>query len=206
MNSKANIVYCQSCGAELTDKFKVCPSCGSRDFGPTIPSGGSSNSTSPTSSSSTSSTSASQPNPSISTSSTFEEASRGRYILAWIVASISSNIAFKILDALLDKVFPSFDTVNNLYLFLTYTLGSLVSLIVWGAIYQAFENVKISKVMPWFIGCQVLVTALFIFQLLEIQKLGVELPTFLMPTYLVSQVACIYAFYWHFKTKHPHRF
>ena len=218
MNKKATSVYCQSCGTELASTFNVCPSCGSRDFGPTPPSVGASNTgptATPTSSTSRLSSTRSSttsgpakvfPSAAIPTPvGSGSEPTKLRYIAVWFLATFLASLAGKITDLAFAHVFPPSDK-NDLFFVLSPTVVSVAMIVVFTGVYLAFDSLKISKVVPWVVGSMALNVGATFFFIAKLERLGAEFPMVFKGTVILTAIATTYFFYWYFKTKQPHRY
>ncbi|MBO6480645.1 MAG: hypothetical protein HVK36_02970 [Pelagibacteraceae bacterium] len=79
---------------------------------------------------------------------------KGLYIFVWLVAWIPANGAVLIVDTLLAETIIKSVNDWNTYAIIAFPIESIVYLVIGIFIYKKFQNIKISKVMPfiWFFG------------------------------------------------------
>ena len=85
---------------------------------------------------------------------TSEKPGKGLYIFVFFVASIPANLIVIGVDTILaELIFKSIDDWNT-YVIISFPIEVIVYLVFGTSIYKKFQNIKISKVMPyiWIIG------------------------------------------------------
>ena len=74
------------------------------------------------------------------------------YIFVWFAAWVPANIVVMLVDATLaQSIIKSFDDWNT-YAIIAFPIESIIYLVIGIFVYKKFQNIKISKVMPyiWF--------------------------------------------------------
>ena len=79
---------------------------------------------------------------------------KGLYIFVWFAAWVPANIVVYLVDTFLaESIIKSIDDWNT-YAIIAFPIESIVYLVIGIFVYKKFQNIKISKVMPyiWIIG------------------------------------------------------
>ena len=79
---------------------------------------------------------------------------KGLYIFVWFAAWVPANIVVYLVDTILaESIIKSIDDWNT-YVIISFPIDVIVYLVFATSIYKKFQNIKISKVMPyiWIFG------------------------------------------------------
>ena len=79
---------------------------------------------------------------------------KGLYIFVWFAAWVPANIVVYLVDTILaESIIKSIDDWNT-YAIIAFPIESIVYLVIGIFVYKKFQNIKISKVMPyiWILG------------------------------------------------------
>jgi type IV secretory pathway VirB2 component (pilin) len=114
-------------------------------------------------------------------------AGTAKYILAWILASISGSIATRIID---EWMFTGVQTMDELarayYLAVPVELAAIA--VIFIATYSIFSSLNVRRVIPWLWGLGGLGTAASVWMLIEASS---ELPKLMYVYPIVCFVAMV---------------
>ena len=143
----------------------------------------------------------------------FSEASKGKYTLAWVLVGILSSIGAQILDLIISPILMPFDNFNtdnfesSIYWVVAPILGMFVWLTIAISVYSLFNNIIISKVVPWIWGLGGLGLLASLWQIHQMfNLLEMNVPSIFQIASVVAFVGSVYGFTWYFKTKKPERY
>ena len=124
---------------------------------------------------------------------------KGLYIFVWFAAWVPANIVVYLVDIILaESIIKSIDDWNT-YVIISFPIEVIVYLVFATSIYKKFQNIKISKVMPYiwiFGGINFAKLYYTTTPILESAGIGTTVNTFMI---LISYLGLCFGFRQYFK-------